>query len=87
MKQGQSRIVGYEIEFDFLKAAEHYDILDDAGCGLAVHAHEFKTVAVQMQRMNIVAFIMITNDDFVSARQMAFIRSPRRRGRAAWAEW
>ena len=51
----RSRIVGDEIEFDFLETAEHHHVLDHAGGRLAADAHKFETVAVQMQRMDVVA--------------------------------
>src|SRR5262249_33621539 len=57
VEQRQSRMIGDEIEFDFLKAADHDHILNDAGCRLAAHAHKLETVAVQMQRMDVVAGI------------------------------
>jgi hypothetical protein len=55
MEQRQSRMVGDEIEFDFLETAEHHDVFDDAGRVFAADAHELETVPVQMQRMNVVA--------------------------------
>src|SRR5262249_44442616 len=57
MEQRQSRMIGNEIKFDFLKAADHDHILNDAGCRLAAHAHKLETVAVEMQRMGVVAGI------------------------------
>ena len=55
MEQRQSRMIGNEIKFHFLKAADHDHILNDAGCRLASYAHELEAVAVQMQGMDVVA--------------------------------
>ena len=46
VEQGQARIVGDEIEFHFLKTAEHHYVLDHAGGRLAADAHKFETVAM-----------------------------------------
>ena len=57
VEQRQSRIVGNEIEFDFLEAVQHYNILHHARRRLAANAHEFEAVPVQVQRMNVVGGI------------------------------
>src|SRR5690349_6105980 len=57
MKQRASRIVGYEIEFDLLVAAQHYHILDDARGRFPGNPHQFETVAMQMHGMNIIAAV------------------------------
>ena len=55
VKQRQPRIVGDEIKSQLLEPAEHHDVFDHAGRGLAANVRQFKTVAVQVQGMNVVA--------------------------------
>ena len=55
VEQRRSGIVGDEIEFDFLKAAQHHDILDHAGGRLAADPRQLEAVPMQVQRMDVVA--------------------------------
>src|SRR5579872_4318614 len=55
VEQGFARIVGHEIDFYLLIAAEHDDILDDTRRRLAREAGQLETVAVQMNGMYVVA--------------------------------
>ena len=57
MPSGVAGIVGHEIHLDFLEAAQHHDVLDDARRLPATDAHELEAVAVEMQRVDIVARI------------------------------
>ena len=57
VEERRTRVVGDEIKLDLLKPAEHNDILNDPSGQFVADAHQFETVAVQMQRMHIVARI------------------------------
>src|SRR5271165_6771662 len=57
VEERRTPVVGDEIELDLLKPAEHHDVLNDPGGRLAADAHQLEAVAVQMQRMHIVARI------------------------------
>src|SRR3974390_1267519 len=57
MEERLARIVGDEIEFNFLKAAQHHHVLDDASGWLAAEPDQFETVPVQVQRMNVITGI------------------------------
>ena len=57
MEQGRPRIVGNEVELHLLEASQHHHVFDHACSLLAADAHEFKAVAMEMERMNIVAGI------------------------------
>jgi hypothetical protein len=54
-KECQPRIVGDEIEGEFLEAAQHHDILDHTTRRLAADMSQLKTVPMQMERMNVIA--------------------------------
>ena len=54
VKECQSRIVGDEVEFEFLKSAQHDHVLDHASGRFACDARQFETVPMQMQRVNVV---------------------------------
>lgn len=55
VKESAAGIVGGEIDGEFLIAADHDDIFDHARGGLARDGGEFKTVAVEMDGVDIVA--------------------------------
>ena len=57
MKQCHFRIVGDEVKFHFLKAAEHHDVFDHACRRLAADPHKLEAVAMQMERMDVVTGI------------------------------
>ena len=58
MEQGEAGIVGNEIDFDFLVAPDHDDILQNSSGRFPRKAREFKTVSVQMNRMDVVALVI-----------------------------
>src|SRR6266571_1702087 len=58
MKQGQAGIVSLEIHFDFLIPADHDDILRHTCTRLPRELGEFKTVPMEMDRMNVIAGIV-----------------------------
>ncbi len=55
VKQGQTRIVGYEVDLSFLVTSQHHHIFHDASSGLSCELRQLKTVPVEMDRMNVVA--------------------------------
>ena len=57
VEEGEAAIVGEEFDFSFLVAAEHDDIFEDAGGGDTGDADEFKTVAMKMDGMDVVALV------------------------------
>ena len=57
VKERRTRVVGDEIELDLLKPAKHHDVLNNPSGRFAADAHQLEAVAVQMQRMDIVARI------------------------------
>jgi hypothetical protein len=48
VEEGWSRIVGNEIELDFLKAAEHHHFFDDARSRLAADTRQLEAVPMQV---------------------------------------
>jgi len=57
VKERQAGIVGSEINFDLLIAADHEDILENTGSGLARDPGQLKAVPVQVDRVDVVAGI------------------------------
>lgn len=57
VEQGESRIIGHEIDFSRAERVYHNDILGYASRELAGKIGDFKTVPVQVQRMGIAAFV------------------------------
>lgn len=57
VEEGEAGIVGEEIDFGFLVAAEHEDIFHYACCRDTGDFGEFKSVAMQMDRMDVVALV------------------------------
>ena len=57
VEERQTRVVGDEIELDLLKSAEYHDVLNNPGGHFTANTHQLEAVAVQMQRMHIVARI------------------------------
>ena len=55
MEQSKAGIVSDEIDFYFLVAPDHDDILQNSSGRPPRKAREFKTVPVQMNRMDVVA--------------------------------
>ena len=55
MEQSRARIVGEEVNFCFLVAAQHQYVLQHTSGWLAGQLRQLKTVPVQMDGMNIVA--------------------------------
>ena len=55
VKQRRSGIVGQKIEFDLLEPADHHDVLEHAGRRLPSHAGQLERVAMQVQRVDVVA--------------------------------
>ena len=55
MEERHSWVVGDEVEFDFLEAAEHHDVLEDARGCLAANPYQFEAMAMEMQRVDVVA--------------------------------
>jgi hypothetical protein len=60
MEQREPRIIRREIHFDFLIAANHDHVFRHARGGYSCNLGEFKTVAVQVDRMNVVARVAST---------------------------
>src|SRR5882724_10680346 len=58
MKQRKPGVVRREINLDFLIAADHHDIFHNARSHLAAYLSQFETVAMQMDRMNIVTCVL-----------------------------
>ena len=54
MEECEPRIIGDEVDLSFLIPADHDDILDDSGRRTARETCQLKTVAMQMDRMNVV---------------------------------
>jgi uncharacterized metal-binding protein len=48
VEQREAGIIRDKIDFHFLEAANHDNILDDAGCRLPCHTRQFETAAVQV---------------------------------------
>lgn len=57
VEEGEAGIVGDEIDFGLLVAAEHDDIFADAGGGDAGDLCEFEGVAMEMDGVNVVALV------------------------------
>src|SRR6185437_8330057 len=55
MEEGRPRVACDEVHLDLLVAADHDNILHHARCRLAGDPGEFEGVAMQMNRMDIVA--------------------------------
>ena len=55
VEQRVARVIGCEIEGHLLITAKHDDILDHAGCRLAVDLGQLEAVAVKMERVNVIA--------------------------------
>ncbi len=55
VEEGEAGVVGDEIDLGFLIAADHDDIFDDAGGGLAGDLCEFEAVAVKVDGVDVVA--------------------------------
>jgi len=58
MKQGKTRVVRYEIDFDALLPGHLHGILDDTSHGLASDLGQLKHVAMQMDRMPVAALVV-----------------------------
>src|SRR5882672_8471076 len=58
MKQCKPGVVRREINLNFLIAAEHHDIFHNARSHLAAYLSQLETVAMQMDRMNIVTCVL-----------------------------
>src|SRR6516165_8781293 len=57
VKERQPRIVGHEIKLQLLKPAQHHHVLDHPGGRFAGDARQLEAVAVQVQRVDVVARI------------------------------
>lgn len=55
MEQRPPGIVGDEVERDLLEAAQHNNVLHDTRRRFASDHHEFETVTMQVERVDIVA--------------------------------
>jgi len=55
VKQREAGIIRNKIDLHLLVAANHDDILDDTGRRLPCQTRQFETVAVKVDRMNVVA--------------------------------
>lgn len=55
VEEGCARIVGDEVDFDFLVAADHDDVFHQAGGGQSGVARDFKSVPVQVDGVDVVA--------------------------------
>ncbi len=61
MEQREAGIVGDEVDFDFLVASDHDNVLHHAGTGFRCKLGEFETMPVKMDRMYVVAGVAHTN--------------------------
>lgn len=57
VKERETRVVGREIDFGLLIAAEHEHVFHHAGSRLPGNPGKFKSVAVKMNRMNVITCI------------------------------
>src|SRR5271156_6529774 len=55
VKEGRSGVVCDEIDFGLLEPPQHHDVLEDAARGLAAHSHQFETMSMKVQRMDVIA--------------------------------
>lgn len=73
MKECPPRVVRDKIKLRFLKSAQHHHILDHARGRLASDTRQLEAVAVQVQRVNIIARVaellpVAVSHDFMFAR-------------------
>src|SRR5262245_63241733 len=57
VEQGGPGVVGHKVELELLEAGQHHHVLDYARARLAADADQFEAVAMEMERMNVVAGI------------------------------
>ena len=73
VEEGATGIIGDKIDLSFLVAPEHHDILENAGSRFSREARHLEAVAMQMNRVNIIARIPQAN-----AITLAFLEMKRR---------